>query len=93
MAYAASAVSSSIKDATVRNLVTAKKFIKLLKCIELVLSFPQISDLQNASLVCFSHASFATLKHGCSQGGLLVFLQGRMGNICYLLGSIYIYLC
>ena len=45
MAYAASVVSSSIKDAIVRDLVTANKFIKLLKCNELVLSFPQISDL------------------------------------------------
>ena len=39
MPYAASVVSSSIKDATVRDLVTANKFIKLLKCNELVLSF------------------------------------------------------
>ena len=84
MAYAASAVSSSIKDATVRNLVTANKFIKLLKCIELVLSFPQISDLQNASLVCFSDASFANLKCSGSQGGLLVFLQGRNGKYMLL---------
>ena len=77
MTYAASVVSSSIKDATVRDLVTAKKFIKLLKCNELVLSYPQISDLKNASLVCFSDASFANLKCGGSQIGLLVFLQGR----------------
>ena len=84
MAYAASAVSSSIKDATVRNLVTANKFIKLLKCIELLLSFPQISDLQNASLVCFSDASFANLKCSGSQGGLLVFLQGRNGKYMLL---------
>ena len=39
MPYAASVVSSSIKDATVRDLVTGNKFIKLLKCNELVLSF------------------------------------------------------
>ena len=71
MTYAASVVSSSIKDATVRDLFTANKFIKLLKCNELVLSFPQISDLQNASC-------------SASQGGLLVFLQGRKGK-CMLL--------
>ena len=45
MAYVTSVVNSSIKDATVRDLVTANKFIKLLKCNELVLSFPQINDL------------------------------------------------
>ena len=42
MAYPTSVVSNSIKDATARDLVTANKFIKLLKCNELVLSFPQI---------------------------------------------------
>ena len=55
MAYAASVVSSSIKYATVRDLGT---------CNELVLSFPQINDVQNASLVCFSDASFLNLKCG-----------------------------
>ena len=77
MAYAACVISSSIKDATVRDLVTVNKFIKLLRCNELVLSIPQISDLQKALLVCFSDASFANLKCGGSQIGLLVFLQGR----------------
>ena len=56
------------------------KSFKLLKCNELVLPFPQINDLQNASLVCFSDASFANLKCGGSQCGLLVFLQGRHGK-------------
>ena len=84
MAYAASVVSSSIKDGTVQELVTANEFIKLLKSNELVLSFPQKNDLQNASLVCFSNASFVNLKCGGSQGGLLVFLQGRNGKYMLL---------
>ena len=46
MAYAASVVSSSIKDATVPDLVMANKFIKLVKRNEVVLSFQQINDLQ-----------------------------------------------
>ena len=66
------------------DLVTPNKFIKLLKCNELVLSFPQIGDLQNVSLVCFSDASFANLKCGGSQGGLLVILQGRNGKYMLL---------
>ena len=75
MAHAASVVSSSIKYATVRDLGT---------CNELALSFPQINDVQNASLVCFSDASFPNLKCGGSQGGLLVFLQGRNQNYMLL---------
>ena len=57
MVYAANVVSSSIKDATVKDLVRANKFIKLLKCDEIVLSFQQINDLQNTSLVYFIDAS------------------------------------
>ena len=56
----------------------------MLKSNELVLSFPQKNDLQNASLVCFSNASFVNLKCGGSQGGLLVFLQGRNGKYMLL---------
>ena len=80
---AAIVVSSAIKDATVRDLVTVK-FIELLICNKLVLSFQQINELQNASLVCFSNASFANLKCSGSQVGLLVFLQGRNGKYILL---------
>ena len=37
MAYAASVVSSSIKDATVRDIITTNKFIKILKSKDVVL--------------------------------------------------------
>ena len=71
-------MNSSIKDATVRDLVRANKFTKLLKSNEVVLSFPQITDLQNTLLVCFSNASFTNF--GGSQCGLLLFLQERNGK-------------
>ena len=45
MAYAASVVSSSIKDATVRDIITAKKMIKILKSKDVVLLFPKIDDI------------------------------------------------
>ena len=37
MAYTASIVSGSIKDARVKNLITANKFLKILKSTEIVL--------------------------------------------------------
>ena len=76
MAYTASVTSSSIKDATVRNVITANKFIKILKFKDVILSFPKIDDISKAALICFSDASFANLKCGDSQGGVLVFLEG-----------------
>ena len=76
MVYAASVVSSSIKDATVTDNITANKFIKILKSKDVVLSFPKIDDISKVALICFSDASFANLKCGDSQDGLLVFLEG-----------------
>ena len=80
MAYAASIVSSSIKRATVKDLITANKFIKILKSREVILSFPKLDNLKSSMLICFTDASFANLKSGGSQGGLIVFLQGSNGK-------------
>ena len=49
-----------------------------------VLSFPEIDDIQKAALICFKDASFANLKCGGSQGGLLVFLEGNDGEFALL---------
>ena len=76
MAYAASIVSGSVKDATVRDLKAGNKFIKILKSIDVVLSFPKVDNLCRSSLICFSDASFANLKCIGSQGGLKMFLEG-----------------
>ena len=71
-------MNSSIKDATVSDLVRANTFTKLLKSNEVVLSFSQITDLKNTPLVCFSNTS--STKFGGSQYGLLLFLQERNGK-------------
>ena len=47
------------------------------------MSFPKIDDILNTALIYFSDASFANLKCGGSQGGLLVFLEG--GDRRYIL--------
>ena len=80
MAYAASIVSSSIKGATVKDLITANKFIKVLKSREVILSFPKLDNLKSSMLICFTDTWFANLKSGGSQGGLIVFLQGSNGK-------------
>ena len=80
MAYAASIVSGSIKDATVRDLISANKYIKMLQSTDVVLSFPKIADIEHSELICYSDASFANLKCGGSQGGIIVFIQGTNGK-------------
>ena len=55
MVSAASILSGLIKDARVRNLITANNFFKILKSTEVVLSFPKIEAIE-------SDASFGNLK-------------------------------
>ena len=71
--------NSSMKHATVRDLITAKKIVKVLRSNEVVLSLPRMNDVQNVSLLCFSDASFENGKYTDLKGKLLLFLQGRKG--------------
>ena len=80
MAYAAGTVSGSVKDATVRDLIAANKFIKILKSRDVILSYPKVDNLCRSSLICFSDVSFANLKRSGSQGGLIIFLEGPDEN-------------
>ena len=59
-----------------RYIITANRFIKILKSKDVVLSFPKIDGMSKVALIYFSDASFANLKFGGSQDGLLVFLEG-----------------
>ena len=58
MAYAASIVSWSIKNARVRDLITANESCKILKSTAIVLSFPKIEAIASEALIRFSNASF-----------------------------------
>ena len=59
MVYTASIVSGYIKDAKVRDLIVANKFIKFPLSRDMVLSFPKIGNFKSLSLISFSDASFA----------------------------------
>ena len=80
MAYAASIVCGSIKDAGVRDLISANHFFKILKSTEVMLSFPKTEAIKSAALICFSETSFGHLKCCGSQGGMVVFIEGSNGK-------------
>ena len=88
MAYAASIVCGSIKDPTVRDIITANKFIKMLQSTDVVLSFPKIQDIENSELICFNDASFANLKCGAHRVELLCLSRAPMGSICHWYGNL-----
>ena len=76
ISYQACEVSTSIKNATICDLKTANKYIRKLKSLEAVLKFPNLGNIENVGIVCFSDAYFANLKSGSSQGRFIIFLCG-----------------
>ena len=62
ISYQACEVSTSIKNATICDLKTANKYICKLKSLEVVLKFPNLGNLENVRIMCFSDASFVSLK-------------------------------
>lgn len=80
IAYESCELSTSIKNATVSNMLYANKVIRKLKNDFVKLRYSSLGDLSCAKLICFSDASFANLQDAGSQGGNIVLLQGQNGN-------------
>jgi hypothetical protein len=69
-------ISTSVKDATVSDLIRANKTINKIKSESVLLTFPVLGDLERCRLICYTDASFANLPGGASQGGYCIFLEG-----------------
>ena len=77
-------LSSSVKHATIEDLLRANKVLSRAKSEPVVLTFKDMGDLSTAKFVCFNDSSFGNLCDGGSQGGYIIFLEGQNGN-CSLL--------
>ena len=72
-------LSTSLNDATVDDMIQANKAIRKCKQRSVSITFPQLQ--KPLHLVAFCDASYANLKDGSSQGGMIVFLKGKKGKI------------
>ena len=54
--------------------MSANKNIRKLKSEKLTLKFPNLRNIEQCKILCFSDASFANLKGSSSQGGYVLFL-------------------
>ena len=80
ISYDVCEVSTSVKDATEREIFTVNKIIRKLKSDEVKILYPQIGNIDSAELVVFTDASYRNLKDNGSQGGHIIFLKGANGN-------------
>ena len=66
MSFGPCEISTSIKDATISDLIHANKNIRILKAEKISLQFPDLG-----SIVCYSDASFASFRNASSQGAYM----------------------
>ena len=73
-------LSSSVKHATIEDLLRANKVLSRAKSELVVLTFKDMGDLSTAKFVCFNDSSFGNICDGGSEGGYVIFLEGQNGN-------------
>ena len=78
LAFDASEVNTSSKDATYEDLKKANKAIRKAKQDDVCLHFPDLGDISKVQIISFSDASFANLKDAVSHGGSITFSLDKM---------------
>ena len=63
MSFGACEISTSIKDATISDLIHANKNIRKLKAEQIPLEFPNFGNIEEFMILCYSDASFANLRN------------------------------
>ena len=72
--------STSVKNATVEDVMHANKVVRKAKSYTVRLRFRDLGDVKRAELISFSDASLGNMNNGASQGGHIIFLVGENGN-------------
>ena len=76
IAYDVCDISTSVKDATQRDLLNVNKKIRKMKMEDVKLIYPELGEISEVELICYTDASFKHLKGNASKGGHIVFLKG-----------------
>ena len=85
--FGACKISTSIKDATITDLIHANKNITKLTAEQTTLQFPNLGSTE-CMIVCYSDASFANLRNASSQGGYIMFLYKDEKKFAPYLGNL-----
>ena len=82
IAFGVCMLSSTMKNPKIENVLAANKLLRKVKEQPLRINFPNLSDLGNIQLICFSDASLANLPSGRTSGGYIVFTAIPDGACC-----------
>ena len=79
LSFGVCCLGTSLTKATIDDLFHANKTVQKCKQRSVCLKFPQLQKPFHLVVLC--DASYANLKDGSSQGGVIVFLKGKDGKI------------
>ena len=65
----------------INHLIQAKKVLKNVINCKVILTFPQMQNLDECSLAKYSDSSYNSLDNGGSQGGFIIFLRDKTGRL------------
>ena len=82
IAFGVCMLSSTMNNPKIKNVLATNKLLRKVKEQPLRLNFPNLSDLGNIQLICFSDASLANLPSGRSSEGYIVFTATPDGAYC-----------
>ena len=81
IAFAICELNSTIKNATINHLIEASKVLKNVINWKVILTFPQMQNVDECSLATYSDSSYNNLNNGGSQGDFLIFLMDKTGRL------------
>ena len=84
VAFDACYLSNSIAKAKVAEITRANKAIRKVQMENNNLLFNQVENIESSTLKVFADASFKSLPGGASQGGFIILLADKQGNVCPL---------
>ena len=84
ISFLTSVAASAVNTATVNHISEVNKIISICKGKDVVIKFPQLNSLENASIVVYADASLGNLREGASQGAYIIFLKDKQNNCSVL---------
>ena len=74
-------LSASVKHANVEDMIKANKVLVKAKNQHITLQFNRMSSIKDVSFVVYNDSSFGNLQNGGSQGGYIIFIKDKEGNV------------
>ena len=84
IAFEVCELGAKVKNATVSDILSINHLVRRLKAISVNLYFPNMSSVNNFTMLCYTDASFRSLPLEGSQAGFIIYIQSADGKKCPL---------